>query len=141
VAWPLHARRHVSNGDPGAAYSQANAPKVKNPHNYDTAVPICSGNQAGGSLEFPRASSTPTFGSPSRGAPAGPAITHGRRVLVSCKVATDTPTAQPGGFVYRISSNPWSDRYYAPSRAFRNTVPADSTDLQLSDVDVPTCPT
>jgi hypothetical protein len=129
------------NGDPGAAYSEPNAPTVKNPHNFDTAVPVCSSNEAGGSIEIPRTLPTPTFGDPSRGTPAGPAIKQGNRVIVSCKLASDTPTAQPGGFVYRISSAPWNDHYYAPSPAFRNTVPANSSDLQLNDVDVPSCPT
>lgn len=128
------------NGDTATAYTSPRPAPPKHSHDYDTAVPVCKAGEPGGSVETPRQSRTATFSDATSGAGPGPPITDGDKVTVSCKLRSGVTSTEPGSYAYRLSSSPWRDRYYAPSRAFRNAIPADSRDAQLVDIEVPDCP-
>ena len=82
----------------------------------------------------------PTFGDYQNASGPGDAIAFGEDVQVPCKVYDPSiPSANPGGYWYRIASPPWDNAYYAVANTFLNGDPPGGPYARNYDPAVPDC--
>jgi hypothetical protein len=84
-----------------------------------------------------------TYRNPRTLSQTGPSLEPFQRVKVDCRVYAPTlPSVKPDGNWYRILSDPWEGRYYAPANSFWNgDVPGKLPYTHNTDFDVPPCGT
>lgn len=81
-----------------------------------------------------------TYSNPHRRRQDGQRVPPFARVEVSCKVWTRVPEAGPhDGYMYRLASPPWANRYYAPALSFWNGDKPGERATHFTDWHVPNC--
>lgn len=108
----------------------------------DPAVPPAPGAPADRTVpEQQGALGTGTYSHPHRRRQDGPRMAPFQRVDVTCKVwTTRVRTAWPDdGYLYRIATPPWSNRFYAPALSFWNGDKPGAQVAHNTDWDVPNC--
>lgn len=70
----------------------------------------------------------------------GPHLDFERTVTVSCKIfAPSIGSVSPDGYWYRVSTPPWSDRYYVAANTFLNGDPKAGPYTHNTDYAIPDC--
>ena len=71
---------------------------------------------------------------------AGPRVSPGQIVNVSCKVLdTSAASISPDGYWYRLADSPWNNQYYAAANTFYNGDPINGPYTHNTDFSVPDC--
>lgn len=81
-----------------------------------------------------------TFSQPA-GATEGRAVGPNESVRVACKIYKPEPeSVLPDGYWYRLASEPWAGRFYAPANSFWNgDIPGQKPYVHNTDLAVPDC--